>query len=146
MFPPRHRGNPPGNVSPVLAFRVLKCSWGYLAFRVRSFLPFLEKETGLPWQRSRGCRCSLWGYIHKNLSCEREPHHGSVSPRTLTCRPLWPVRRVALGRVVASNRWPTSDHQLRSTFMKKLLLSRVSGVCIPSRIKNIWRTWNEACA
>lgn len=61
MFPLRHRGRSLGNVLPVLAFGVLKCSWGYLAFRVRRFLLFLEKDTGLPWQRSRGLQALFVG-------------------------------------------------------------------------------------
>lgn len=46
------------------------------------------------------------------------------------------------GRAVPS-KWLPSDHQVGTAVTNKLLLSRVSGVCIPNRIRNICRTWNQ---
>lgn len=128
----------------MLALRNPKYPLGSLAVRVRRFLS--RERNMFALARVQTCRCSLWDHSHEGLpACQRKLHHGRVPPRTLTCRPLWLVRRVALGRVVPSNRWLPSDHQVRTAFVKGLLLSRVSGMYIPNRIKNIWRTWNQKC-
>lgn len=54
-------------MSPVLALRNPKYPLGSSAIRARRFLS-REKESSMPWQGSKHCRCSLWDRGHKTLS------------------------------------------------------------------------------